>query len=584
MFDKKVDSLIDTTNKEKVKKFNAFVETAFKASNETLSGNGALKYITTGNELVDDFASASMYKNPRTYQEVDKTMRLLWIIDPLSTLKLSLYFRGITRICKDDKGTSTESPQRGQGLKNEGILRFMWIAINHPDVFKANIALYLMWASYKDLFVMLSMDLQYNGWANRKLDWNFFYLVIVSGLSNPNVTNLIRKYLPTIKTNSKCTTLESQAHTLIGRWIASRMYGKGEVTAYKEYRKTKSAGIAHEWQQKISKQLYDKINFNTIAGRALAQLVGSKFLENHNLTDKYNKWISNKSTAKFTGFVFELFKPLDGYINSAPTLPAYKEKTIEAQFNQLVKTGKGNADTQSKLLVVRDTSGSMSAITPGTGMTANGIAKSLALYFSEFLKGEFKGAYAEFSDECVLKKWQGNTVCDKWRADTSEAYGSTEFCSVAKLLASIKDRGVAEKDFPTGILCLSDGEFNKSNYSHTTNITEFRQILTRAGFSQFFIDNFKIILWDIPDVYYDSNRTVKFEDFADAPNLFHISGFDGSIIAFLMGKGELKLSPKNSEELLEAALNQELLNRLTIPQRKSFHKNKPIKKKSNCHK
>lgn len=570
MFDNKVNSLIS----REVEEFNSFIEEGLKTSYETESGNGALKYSSTGNDFVDNFAAISHFKEPRPYSQVDRDMLRLWSINPLLTVKLAVYIRMITRksIIYDDKKSETLDIQRGQGLKNEGTMRFMWLALNHPETFKINIPLFIAAGSWKDIFQMLSLDLQYHGWDDRKLDWNFLYKVICAGLDNPNTSSLVRKYLPTIRTNSKSITVESQANTLIGRWIASRLFTeknrKGDnYYIYTKYRHLKTEGKAHEWQQKISKQLYESINFNTIAGRALSLLVSSKFLENHNLTEKYSRWISSKPIAKFTGFVFELFKPLGDY-HKANILPDYQEQTIQAQFNQLVETGKGNMNTQSKLLVVRDISASMTSRAIGTNMSSYAIGKAMALYFSEFLDGAFKNAYAVFADDCELRVWKGNSVCDKWRNDTDSNFGSTYFLSIANLLVKIKKKGVPESEFPTGVLALSDGEFNRIGWNESwgassTNFKSFRRLLKNGGFSEDYVNNFKLILWDLPNGYY-GNSVPKFEDFADAPNNYYLSGYDPSAVAFIMGNGEFKASPRNAEELFMVAMDQELLNRLVV--------------------
>lgn len=60
MFDKKVESLFANNNTNK----NLFIEEALKTSAETLSGNGALKYSTSGDVFVDDFANIANYKSP----------------------------------------------------------------------------------------------------------------------------------------------------------------------------------------------------------------------------------------------------------------------------------------------------------------------------------------------------------------------------------------------------------------------------------------------------------------------------------------------------------------------------------------
>lgn len=558
MFEQKMSRLLSDTK-------NLFVQEGLKVSSECISGNGAKKYSTSGNEFVDNFAAISYFKEPRSYKEVSKDMQLLWSINPLMCLKLAVYIRLITRKSKVVKDEETEvlEVQRGQGLKYEGIMRMLWLAINQSKTFKTNISYFIAASSWKDIFQMLSLDLQYHGWKDRKLDWEFFYLVISAGLFNPETTHLVRKYLPTIRTNKNCKTIESQAYTLIGRWLAKRFSpGIEKESAYKAYRKVKSEGIAHQWQQLISKQLYDALNFDNIAGRALSLLVGSKFLQNHKLVEKYSKWIENKPAAKYTGFVFELFSPLgDGkychHINK------YKEATINAQFNQLVQTGKENVNTFSKLLVVRDTSSSMISKARGCNISSYSVAKAMALYFSEFLTGPFENTFAEFSKECILHKWKGNTPVDKYVNDICEAYGSTNFQSIISLFIDIKSRGVPESDFPTGILAVSDGEFSIGGYNKDTNFQLAIKRLRKAGFSDEYVNNFKIILWDIPNSYYGDN-SVKFEDFADAPNFFYMSGYDPSAISFILGTSPFKTSPRNATELMEAALDQELLNKLKV--------------------
>lgn len=111
------------------------------------------------------------------------------------------------------------------------------------------------------------------------------------------------------------------------------------------------------------------------------------------------------------------------------------------------------------------------------------------------------------------------------------------------------------------------GEFNSSwsggSARNKSNFHSFLERLEKAGFSKEFINSFKIVLWDIPNAYY-GNARVQFEDFADAPNFFYISGLDGSAVAFLMEGKEMKVTPRNAKELFAAAMDQDLLNRLEI--------------------
>lgn len=82
MFNEKRTSIYDvvpeTTQGSASSKFNnIFEREQFKKEHETLSGNLSVKYSTTGNPFVDDFALVANYRNPRTFEEVSKTMQTL---------------------------------------------------------------------------------------------------------------------------------------------------------------------------------------------------------------------------------------------------------------------------------------------------------------------------------------------------------------------------------------------------------------------------------------------------------------------------------------------------------------------------
>lgn len=569
-FSKKKTSLFDI--KETVtSQENAFVREGLKESSKTVSGNGALKYSTSGGAFVDNFALIANFKAPRDYAEVSKDMYKLWSINPKKCLQLAVYIRLITRETQIalPGETVTLDVQRGQGLKNEGIMRMLWLAIHHKPTFMANMPYFIAAGSWKDVFEMMSLDLQYHGWKGRKLDWNFMCNTILSGLANPSTSELVKKYLPTIRSVKECKTVESQARTIIGQYLASYIYGKKKSkekesdsrTAQRKYRRIKRSGTAHKWQQLISQKNLLELDFNTIHGRALSLLVGSKFLKNHGLIEKYQKWIASKPVAKYTGYVFELFQPL-GNSYRINRLPEYQEMTINKQFDGLVETGKQNLRPDNKLLVVRDISSSMTSCGRGTNMSAYAIAKSMALYFSAMFDGPFKDAYATFSDTCKLCKWQGKTAIEKWANDTNSNFGSTNFQAVAEMLVKIR-KNVPESEFPTGVLCISDGDFNWCGVNES-NFNKFRKTLLSGGFSKDFVENFKLILWDIPNSYYGNSTRAKFEDFADAPNNFYISGYDPAAVAFIMGTEQRQVTPKNASELFIAAMDQDLLNRLTI--------------------
>ena len=585
MFDSKKKSLFTTpttTSGEQstMVTTNPFLLSALKNTSRTNEGgNGALKYTTSGSDFVDQFAKVTEYRQPRNYSEISEDMSLLWDQNPRLTISFVIYLRLITRTVKFPDGTRTSTTQRGQGLKHESIMRMIWLAVNHPEEFWNNVNLFVSAGSWKDIITMLSYDLQYNGWEEKVLNWKDFTGLILAGLENPETSELVKKYLPQIKSRSKCKTVAAQADTIIGKYLCSVIFAdiENKVESYAKYRKLKVSGTAHVWQQLISQGRFMEINFETVHGRALAQMVSGQFLKNNGLEETFEKWMASKPIAKYTGYVYELMQPVkSGYSNNV--LKSYQEDTINKQFLGLIETAKKGmigenpfitvVDTSSSMagenpfITVVDTSSSMTGLVPGTKISAYDIAKSMALYFSYLLKGPFNNHWMEFNNKCILKKWVGDTPVKKLQNDSSEAYGSTDFESVARTFVEVRQSGVKEEDFPGGILCLSDGCFNYT-HSNEGNYKSFKKILLRGGFSKEFVDKFKIVLWDIPNGYY-ADRGAKFEEFADCPGMFHISGLDGSVVAFLMGTEYNPTVPKNSDELFLAAMNQEIMDRIVI--------------------
>lgn len=503
----------------------------------TLSNEGSLKLTSTGDSFVDQFASISKYRNPRPFSEIEKDMKILWDLDPLKAIRLSFYIRMITRETILLNGEKVSSI--GQGLKYEGIMRMFWVAKNHSESFYKNLPLFITAGCWKDLFQLMIYD------KDKVLNWNILIDFIIAGLENPNSCNLVKKYLPTIKT--RVSTPKAYTKKLIGKLLVQKLFN-GD---YKSYRKLKSSGTAHQWQQQISKGNFN-IDFNTVHGRALSLLVSGKYLENHNLTKVYEEWIESQPAVKFTGYVYELFKDL------RYNTPRYKVLTMDKQFLKLVETSK----IKTTFLVVRDTSGSMSANVPGLNISSNNIAKSIALYFSYLLDGPFSKGYIEFSTIAKWVAWKGNTPTEKYLNDSSEAYGVTDFLKVLDLFDSFLKQGVPINQFPKGLICISDGEFSAYGSIFETTFSAFKRKLLELGFPKDFVDEFKIVLWDIPNDFYERNPKPKFESFSNSPNLFYMGGFDPAGISFLFGTK--KSTPKTAKELFEAAMNQDILNMLTL--------------------
>jgi hypothetical protein len=263
-----------------------------------------------------------------------------------------------------------------------------------------------------------------------------------------------------------------------------------------------------------------------------------------------------------------LFKPVcstSGWSNNTNKnrLKKYQQDLLNKQFLGLIETAKKDMNRDSNFIGVLDISGSMTSEACGTGMSSYQVGLAMCLYFSYLLEGRFKDTFLTFSDKVQIEKFNGNTPLDKFCGYNNSYFGSTNFLGVAEVFAGLKRTGASEDEFPTGILCLSDGEFNRDS-KNVSSFVRFKQILRNAGFSQKFVDNFKIVLWDIRNGYYGGREKATFESLADAPNFFYMSGLDPAGIAFLTGTTRTQSIPKTAEELFEAAMNQELFDQIQL--------------------
>jgi len=157
-------------------------------------------------------------------------------------------------------------------------------------------------------------------------------------------------------------------------------------------------------------------------------------------------------------------------------------------------------------------------------------------------------------------------ICGKYFFNNSEVFlfskplniklpnlSQSNFQSVIKLFVSLKQQGIPESEFPTGILCISDSEFNPAQLGQT-NVQTALDTLRKGGFSNDYVNNFVIVLWNLQSY----NRGNKFETFGDVNNVFYFSGYSATTISFLTSK------IKNAEELFNEAMNQELLNMIEV--------------------
>ena len=549
-------------NRKDMVNMNSFVKANLldAGANGAHTENGAISYNTIGSALLDQFGKAGVYRG-RNIDDVWSEQARLWSEDAESALKFPFYLRLITRQTNVIGGGKTEKVQRGQGARDEAFKRLLWIAKYHPEEFYRNLWILPIVGSWKDLWVLLSFD------GADYLDHKKFFTVMAQGINDDNHRDLVKKFMPRIRSDKKCTTDWAKRTNALAKEFANFA-----GWSFKEYREFKATGKAHEFQTAICKGLYSDINWNAIPGKALLNLVSGKFLNNHGLTNNYIEWLKAQPTAKFNGYPFELGRKVRSFSVGGNDLAT--EITINKQFNGLIETAKKDGGAiKGNVLCGLDNSASMTWTTlDNAGTMPLDVCMSLGIYFSELNTGAFHNVVASFDNTSRLMTLSGE-FCDKLRylKRNCRGMGSTNFQSLIDLIVDTRENHpeMPLEDFPQTLLVVSDMQFNPSGYRwdnsratadmEASNYEAAKAKLSRV-FPKEFVENFKIVWW------YCSNRdTSDFPSTMEHGGTYMISGYDGAVISFLLG-GETKVDENGKtvqpsmEEIVANALNQEVLS------------------------
>lgn len=527
-------------------------------ANGARTENGAISYDTFGTALLDQFGKAGVYRG-RDINDVWNDQNILWSENPEFALKFPFYLRLITRQSNITGQGKTEKVQRGVGARDEAFKRLLWIAKYHSEEFYRNLWLLPVVGSWKDLWVLLSFD-----GANEYLDESKFFEVIAEGINDPSHKDLVKKYMPRIRSSKKCTTSWAMKTNSLAKRFADTA-----GWSYKDYRTYKTSGEAHTFQKIICKGLYSNIDWKTIPGKALLNLVSGKFLTNHSLEDTYYNWIKAQPVAKFNGYAFELGRKLGMSKHDINKTSRVTRITVDKQFDGLIATAsKDGGAIQGNVLCALDTSGSMTGpALDNAGTTPFHVCISLGIYFSELNQGAFHNTVAMFDNTSTLLKLKGKTFSDKWNEILSQrtAWGSTNFQSVIDLIVNTRKNHpeIVLEDFPSTLVVVSDMQFNPSTsyYNRVSEQTNYETAMSklRSVFPSDFVDNFKIIWW-----HCSNRKTSDFPSTMEHGGTYMISGYDGSVVSFLLGGDMAVKTPDKKipsmEDIIQAAFNQEVLS------------------------
>jgi Domain of unknown function (DUF2828) len=516
--------------------------------------NGALSHSTTGAGLLDYFAKSGTYRD-RSIDDVYKDMGKIWGESPLIALQIAFYNRIITRA---SKGLFvTDNVQRGQGMRDEFRKAASWVAKYQPETFYKNMWLLPVVGCWKDLW---HEDLL------PALDKNKVYELVQMGIADDYNRDLIAKFLPKIRSQKQ---VYNDRHKAMNEFAFGLCKHLGWTA--KEYRLFKSNGQAHVFQRFMQDGLWDKLDFARIAGKALFQMVNSKgkdnktVLERHNLEPRYLAWLNTQPIAKFTGYVYELFRaayPNNSY--GASKISLAQRNTLNKQFDGLIELAKkGTGGIRENVWSALDTSGSMTWETiDSKGTHPIDVCISLGVYFATLNEGTFHKNIIAFNEQSKVIQLSGEFTDMCQQAMTCGGWGSTNFQSVIDEIVRVRTQrpDVPIADFPTTLLVVSDMQFNVASSKSKTNYETAMEKLRVVG-----LGDMKIIWWWV------TSRGKDFPSTISDAGVTMIGGFDGSVVSLIIG-GETTTIDKvtgetrqlNPIENMLKALNQDVLQQIKL--------------------
>lgn len=413
-----------------------------------LTENGAVAYKTTGKSLTDFMFKVSSYRN-KTDAEIIKDFEAMYEENPELALRMMFYVRdvregmGERRLFKvmlsyvathrDSLGLCINVPVLCQQVMEMGRADDMLILLDTP--------------CRKEVYQFIGDTLK----ADKR------------AMEEGKSISLMAKWLPSINTTSKQSVKVAQKIV------------KGIGMTEKEYRKVLSAlrKYSNVVEVKMTNKEWSSIDYNSVTSKANLSY-GKAFMKHD--TERRTEYLNNLKNGvegvkinASTAYPCDIVhKYTEGTNAWRVKLPHEEDTVLEEMWKALPDKVKGNSNT----LVVADGSGSMTDAAGGNSrVTCLDVANSLAVYFAERAKGEFKDHYITFSERPQLVHLRGNSLLSKLRtAYEHNECANTNVEAVFDLILNTAVRSkMSQDELPTNVLILSDMEFDTCAVANTSD-------------------------------------------------------------------------------------------------------------------
>lgn len=261
----------------------------------------------------------------------------------------------------------------------------------------------------------------------------------------------------------------SENVSLLGKWLPSVNAGKKSAQAAKKLisliNKVYKSNINEAYYRKVASELRRKaaVIERNIAAKTYSEIDYEKVpsLANTRYSNLFLKYDENRRREYLNALTKGEKK-----INSSVAFPhdIWKMASRDSQTaNEMWKALPDYVNGASKVLVVRDGSGSMGVTIPGSTTTAMDVASSLCVYFAEKLTGEFHNKFITFSSHPALVELPDG-IDLKTKQNFLRHYNDCSNTNIEAtfdlILNTAVNNNMKQEDLPDTLLIVSDMEFD----------------------------------------------------------------------------------------------------------------------------
>ena len=440
-----------------------FAEAMKTKGSFTRTENGAVALNTTGDKLLDFYATVGSLRNSDELR-IQSLFEEACKEDALLATKIAFYSRDI---------------RGGLGERKTFRTLIKYMAEYHSECLRPNLDLIGVYGRYDDLYSLIGTPLEEDMWKAMKNQFE----EDLSNLHSDKAVSLLAKWIKTADASSKETR---KLGILTAQKLGYPVYNfKRMVRALR-----RKIGVI---ESLMSAGRWDEIKYSEVPSRAM--MIYRNAFQRHDEA-RYTAFINKAVVGEekinsSTLYPYDLVEKIFSFYGDIE-----EDKTVEAQWKQLPNY----VEEGTNAIVVADTSGSMI----GRPICS---ALGLAIYFAERNKGAYHDMWISFSSNPHIHMLKGATLAQKIsNLDMRDWMNNTDLKAVFDLILDVAlENDVPKNEMPKSIIVVSDMEIDYCGNKEWTFYDKMAHKFKKNGYE---IPN--IVFWNVDsrnDVFHaDSKR------------------------------------------------------------------------------